>query len=96
MGMDLLDFTFRIEKSFGLNIGQVDIDRLIRDLPDRSPLDATVGELHNWVKQLCMERGIRLPPSSWHRVQLEMAKVVGKSPRLVHRATFIKREHGFC
>jgi hypothetical protein len=91
MGVDFLDFEFRIEKSLGLKFERWDTDRL----PQRAPFDITVGELHAWVVALCNERGVTVPPSSWHRVQLELAKVVGKSPRLIRPETLIKRDLGF-
>lgn len=92
MGLDLLDFSFRIEKSLGLKIGRWDGERL----PKREPFDVTAGELHAWVVQLCNERGVPVRPSSWHRVQIALAKTVGKSPHLITLDTLIKRDLGFC
>ncbi|MDB5325759.1 MAG: hypothetical protein JWM57_1328 [Phycisphaerales bacterium] len=92
MGLDLLDFTFRIEKSFHVKLDLRDAwDRL----PRRTPPDWTAGELHDWVMHLCSERGAAVPPSSWHRVQLVLVDVTGKSPKLIRRGTFVIRELGF-
>ena len=87
MGLDLLDFTMRIEKSFGLRITRADGDAL-------SP-DVTAGEMHDWVVRLCRERGIRVPPSSWHRVQLALAGVVNKRPQFIRPDTRLRRDLGF-
>ena len=92
MGLDLLDFTFRIEKSFGLKL-----DRRIawEHLPKRKPADWTIEELHDWVVQLCVDQSIPVPRSSWNRIKLVLVDVTGKSPKLIRRGTFVVRELGF-
>ncbi|MBC7783255.1 MAG: hypothetical protein H7144_05395 [Burkholderiales bacterium] len=92
MGLALLDFTFRIEKAFHIRIERRDAwDRL----PRRKPIDWTAGELHDWVVQLCVDRDVPVLYSSWHRVQLVLVDVTGKSPMLIHPGTFVVRELGF-
>lgn len=87
MGMDLLDFTFRIEKAFSINVSRHAYDRL----PKRIPFEAT----DDWVAQLCKEQGVELPPSSWNRVKRVLVDVTGKSPKLIRRDTWIVKELGF-
>lgn len=95
MGVDLLDFTFRIEKRFGIKIRRDD-DRILDVFwMSRVPRDVTAGEMHEWVVKLCQARGKKVPCSSWNRVRLELAKVVGKSPHSIHRDTLVKRDLGF-
>ena len=90
MGIDALDFQFRIEKSFKMKLAREAWDRL----PRRSPPDVTVGELHDMVVRACIETGVRVPPSSWTRVKLELARVLRKSPRLIHPHTLLARDLG--
>ena len=91
MGLDLLDFTFRVEKSFGMKIHRADYDRL----PRRTPFDVTAGEMHDWIVQLCKERGVPVPFSSWNRIRRVLTDVTGKSPKLIHPETFLVRELDF-
>jgi hypothetical protein len=91
MGLDLLDFTFRVEKSFGIKIARADYDQL----PKRNPFEATAGELHDWIVQLCSKQGVNVPWSSWNRVRKVLVDVTGKSPKLIHRNTNIVDELGF-
>jgi len=91
MGFDLLDFTFRIEKAFQIKVPRQAYDRL----PKRMPFEATAGEMHDWVAQMCAEQGVKLPPSSWNRVKKVLVDVTGTSPKLVRRDTWIVRDLGF-
>jgi hypothetical protein len=90
MGVDMLDFTFRIEKSFKMKFQRGDYDRL----PLRKPPNVTAGELHDWVVQLCKDRGVTVPWSSWNRVKRVLVDVTGKSPKLIRRQTDVVRELG--
>jgi hypothetical protein len=90
--MDFLDFMFRIEKRFGIKIERGDLRMLEKD---RRPFDVTAGELYEWVVKVCETRGVKAPHSSWNGVRLELAKVVGKSPWIIHRETWVFRELGF-
>ena len=92
MGMDLLDLTFRLEKSFGFKTTTDDFRTLDSG---RHPWGVTAGELHLWVVQLCNDRGVKVPPSSWNRVRLELAKVAGKPPQIIRREALIVRDLGF-
>lgn len=91
MGMDLLEFTFRVEKAFGIIVPRAAYDRL----PKRNPFEATAGELHDWVAELCAGQGVRLPPSSWNRLKMVLVDVTGKSPKLIRRDTCVVRDLGF-
>jgi hypothetical protein len=91
MGVDFLDFSFRIEKAFGIKITSEDAKRL----PSRQPFDATAWEIHEWVTSICRERGVLVPWSSWTRVRIELAKTVSKPPQLIHRDTRIVRDLDF-
>ena len=91
MGFDLLDFTFRIEKAFQIKVPRQAYDRL----PKRMPFEATAGEMHDWVAQMCAEQAVKLPPSSWNRVKKVLLDVTGTSPKLVRRDTWIVRDLGF-
>lgn len=89
MGVDMLDFTFRIEKRFEIKINRDDY-RIVEEWaterrPKSRPHDLTAGELHDWVVKLCEARGIIVPYSSWNRVKVELSKTVGKRPQVVHR-----------
>jgi hypothetical protein len=95
VGVDLLDFTFRIEKRFGFKTDREDIRMLDPLWTNRKPADVTAGELHQWIVKLCEARGMTVPYSSWNGVRLELARVVGKSPRIIHRDTWVIRELGF-
>jgi hypothetical protein len=92
VGMDLLDFTFRIEKSFGIKIGQNDVNVLANG---RTKEQLTAGDLHSWIVGMCSDQKVSVPHSSWSRVRLELARVVGKSPNLIHANTLIVRDLGF-
>ena len=100
MGIDMLDFTFRIEKRFGIKTNPRDDYRILEQWaverrPHMKPYDLTAGELHDWVVKLCEARGVKVPRSSWNRVRLELAKVVGKPPQIIHRETMVVRDLGF-
>lgn len=99
MGVDLLDFTFRIERRFGIKTNRDDYRLLdewaLQRRPESKPHDLTAGELHDWVVKLCEARGVKVPHSSWNGVKLELAKVVGKPPQVIHRETLIVRDLGF-
>ena len=92
MGMDFLDFSFRTEKSFGIKITGGDFDELLRHC--RIPTDVTAGELHDWLVELCREQGVPVPPSSWHRVKLILAKTVSITPRRISRDTLARKDLG--
>jgi hypothetical protein len=91
MGLDFLDFSFRIERSFGFKFHRDDYKKL----PSRKPFDATAWEMHEWVTSVCRDRGVRVPWSSWTRVKLELAKTVGKPPQAVHRHTLVVKDLDF-
>src|SRR5262245_21997430 len=98
MGVDFLDFQFRIERRFGLKIESADWKALgefcLKDTKGKW-CDITAGDLHHWVITLCQKRGMKVPHSSWNRVKLEIAKVCGISPREIRRDTRVKEELGF-
>jgi hypothetical protein len=89
--MELLDFTFRIEKSFKIKVQRGDY----AGLPQRKPPSITAGELHDWVVQLCQDRGVAVPWSSWNRVKRVLVDVTGVSPNRIRRQTDVVRELGF-
>lgn len=89
--MDLLDFTFRVERAFGIKVPRDAYDRL----PRRTPFDVTAGEVHDWVVRLCAEQGVKVPPSSWNRVKIALVDVTGSPPSLVRRDTWVVRELDF-
>ncbi len=91
MGLDFLDFTLRVEKQFNIKIARGDSLRL----PQRRPSDITAGELHDWLVAILRQRGVAVPFSSWNRVRLILADIVGKPPQIIRRATFIVKELGF-
>jgi hypothetical protein len=94
LGIDYLDFTFRIEKRFGIQI-QIDEHRMLDSAwMSRRPPDVTAGELHGWVVKLCEARGLVVPYSSWNGVRLELAKTLGKPPQVIHRDTLVVRDLG--
>ena len=95
MGLDLLDFAFRIEKQLRVKIGSDDFRSLESAWAQRTPPDTTAGALHDWVVRLCEAKGANVPHSSWSRVRLELAKVVGKPPQIIHRDTLVIRDLGF-
>jgi hypothetical protein len=99
MGIDFLDFTFRIEKQFGIKVERGDSRILEQWATERrshmTPHDLSAGELHDWVVQLCQARGVKVPPSSWTRVKLELAKVVRQPPQHIRRDTLVIRDLGF-
>jgi hypothetical protein len=93
MGMDLLDCSFRIEKSFHFKFGKEDYKKL--DF-GRRPWDVTASELHQWVLDCCKNATVTPPQwSSWNRVRLELAHTTSKSPNLIHRDTLIVKDLGF-
>lgn len=91
MGLDCLDFTLQIEMLFGVEIGETDLPKLVRS----SATDWTAGELHAWVVRICHDRGIPVPPSSWTRVKLALARVTNQSPRIIQPGTWVIKELGF-
>ncbi len=95
MGIDFLDFTFQVEKRFGIKTNRDDIRMLEPGWISRKPPDVTAGELHDWVVKLCEARGVKVPHSSWTRVKLALARVVAKPPQIIHRETLVARDLGF-
>lgn len=95
MGIDLLDFGFRIEKRFGIKINSQDYRALEPYWMSRHPADLAAGEFHDWVVKLCQARGRKVPFSSWNRVRLELAWVVRRPPQSIHRETLVIRDLGF-
>ena len=99
MGLDLLDFTFRIERRFGIKTNRDDYRILeqwaTQHRPHLKPHDLSAGELHDWVVKLCEARSVKVPHSSWNGVKLELAKVVGKPPQIINRETLVRRDLGF-
>lgn len=95
MGVDLLDFSFRIEKRFGIKINRDDYRLLEPSWTGREPPDMTAGELQDWVLTLCEARGVKAPHGSWNRVRLELAKLLGKPPQIIQRETLVGRDLGF-
>lgn len=91
MGLDFLDFTFRAEKAFGVKMPIKTFERL----PKRVPFDATAGEMLDLVVQLCNEQRVQVPWSSWNRIRKILVDVTGKSPKLIHRETWIVRDLDF-
>jgi hypothetical protein len=91
MGMDLIDLTFRLEKSFGIAIDGRDWETL----PKRIPFEVTAGEMHDWVVELCGLRGVEIPWSSWNRIRLELSHVVNMPPNQIRRASLLVRALGF-
>ena len=91
MGIDILDFRFRIEKSFGFKIEADDYEKF----PKTSLQAATAGDMHTWVVRLCEEKGARTPYSSWNRVKLALAQTVNKPLKRIHPDTLIVRDLGF-
>jgi hypothetical protein len=91
MGVDALDICFRLEKSFGIRkIKSSDFDRLF----EGGKADFSAGELHEWVMMICREAHVKVPPSSWHRVQFVLARALGKSPKIIRRETLVIRDLG--
>lgn len=93
MGIDLLDFNMRIEKLFGAELPMRDVPPF---LTGKKKEEITAGDLHRWVVHLCETKGMKVPPSSWSRVRLALAKVVKKPPRQIRPETLIVRDLGFC
>jgi hypothetical protein len=92
VGIDFLDFTFRIEKRFGIKIHTDDPRMLDAAWTSRKPPDVTAGELHDWVVKLCESRGVVVPYSSWNGVRLELAKALAKPPQAIHSDTLVVRD----
>jgi hypothetical protein len=89
--MDFLDFTIRIEKAFSIKVPRGTFDRL----PKRVPFDATAGEVHDVLVELCTHQGVAIPPSSWNRVKKALADVTGTAPDLIRRETWLVKELNF-
>ena len=99
LGLDYLDLTFRIEKRFGIKINRDDHRTLeqwaVERRPHMKPHDLSAGEVHDWVVKLCEDRGVKVPHSSWNRVKLELARIVGKPPQNIRRETLVVRDLRF-
>jgi hypothetical protein len=81
-----------MERSFGIKIDQSAVN-LLAD--GRAKAKITAGDLHSWIASLCRAQEVPLPPSSWNRVRLGLALVVGKSPNLIRPNTLIVQDLGF-
>lgn len=70
MGVDFLDMTFRLEKSFGIQ--KLPISKFEFVDNDRHR-DSEAGKVLSFVCRILVEK-MRIPHSSWHRVQLCVAR----------------------
>lgn len=99
MGVEMLDFTFRLEKRFGIKIGRDEMKLLESAIfPLRGhlkPPDLLAGEVHNWVVALCEAQGIPVPHSSWNRVRIALSQTSGRPPQAIRPETFLARDLGF-
>lgn len=78
MGIDFLDLYFRVEKAFDITLSRMQPEDLGMSAEDQNagkvpPL--TAGMFHDFVCGVLKKAGKPVPPSSWHRVQLCIARV---------------------
>lgn len=91
MGVDFLDFNFRLEKQFDIRLTSAIWTEWFPS-PRR---DITAGEVHESICKVLIAQGKPIPPSSWHRVKLCVARTAGKSPLLVNPQSLLRADLGF-
>jgi hypothetical protein len=102
MGVDHLDFTFCLEKSFGIKLGNTwlleaaePVEQTTLNYESRPRTDIRAGEIHEFICRELTKTGRPIPPSSWHRVTLCAARVAGKSPWVVKPESWLREDLGF-
>jgi hypothetical protein len=112
MGLDLLDMTFRLEKSFGVKFPESYLDEVFHRRPElrgrrvsfrlREPLlsrgkssfDIQAGQVHEFVCRYLSQKGLPIPRSSWHRVQVCIATALGVSLRRIKPESWLVKDLG--
>lgn len=99
MGIDFLDFSFRIEKRLGIKIRKQDtaeLDRIVfAKRGHLTPPDVMAGELYDWIAGICRAQDVRVPHSCWNAIRIALAQTTGKPPQRIRRETMIARDLGF-
>ncbi len=66
MGMDWLDITFRIRKSFGIKIRKGDLERFVALPTSPTRIGIRCCDLHEMVLKLYADQGVRIPKNLIH------------------------------
>jgi hypothetical protein len=91
MGMDHLDFTFRLEKTFELKLP---FETVFAGY-DAKTRDLTAGQVHENICRYLQSQGRTVPVSSWHRVQVCAAKASSKKIAQVKPQSRLIADLGF-
>jgi hypothetical protein len=74
MGHDLLDLTFRAERAFAIRMPR---DWMTRHGVGKNGHDATLGQFHELLLELCREQNVTPPAESWREVTRIVADATG-------------------
>ena len=96
MGIDFLDCCVRIEKEFGLDRRELDIEKLGDSRDARGTLiGVTAADIARWVEVCSAGKGKSLPAALWPRVQACIAATVSLPPESVSPTSRIIEDLGF-
>ena len=91
MGVDFLDFSFEIEKQFGVRLEPADLI----DQWNANGGDCTAGQLHEIVCEKCRDSGVAVPRSSWNRIRVALVRALGVRVKEVKPDAWLRRDLGF-
>ncbi len=91
MGVDFLDMTFRLERSFAIKkLNQDDF----KDFFDLQQRDIQAGRVHECVCRALVHAGMPIPKSSWHRVQICIAQAIWIPPKKIKPESWLFKDLG--
>lgn len=91
MGMDFVDFFYRLEKLFGIRLEPEDLFDEWR----QNGNDCTAGRLHEIMCEKCRQKALPVPTSSWTRIRLAIARTLACPVKDVKREVWLRRDLGF-
>ena len=89
MGVDFLDTMLEIEKTLGVELSTDDIRQLGETRSGEDRWDLTAADLHDLVCLKLTQAGRDVPRSSWHRIQISLARALGESPKNIEPDTWL-------
>lgn len=96
MGVDWLDISFRLEKSFNVKIARSDTERLLAHAVIPGKTGVRCGDIHDMVVELCVEQCRVVPKSSWTRVKLCIMHGCGAKANKVRKDAWLVDDVGCC
>jgi hypothetical protein len=92
MGLELLDLSFRVERTFGV---KPDLQRLGDDLRAKGPpFDFTVAEFRVFLRSEFSRAGVDFPQDGEQRLDLMIADCLGIDPEQITAGAWMRRDLG--